>query len=158
ECVYGKALGENVRKYKEMSEALETFKPDAVFAMERGGTLVGDVLTELAPDLKVVSMTKPGDGKPEQAAAIGKRIEEGIARGQTRFAVVDFNFDGHTLGEMNKMAAAVIAAHPGVDLHIETHWIRETLGFEDRVAGGERTLRSPGERITNLNYEVRYAV
>ena len=134
-------LQENIVAFNRLREVMVQNSPDYVFALEKGGVFVGEVLTKNTPLAnRLVRVSKAphplgiekGRFDPEPFIVM---IQQKIDSGAKKIAITDSYMGGRFARELrDNILIPLIRKNP--DIQFETYFIRETFGFEYFSAGG----------------------
>ena len=109
-----------------------------MLGVRRGGAFLAELLGYLVT-VQVPKAVRQRPGKPDvelRTPHLEAEIRARIARGESRFAIVDFYMGGVFAGELQAMVAAIVRDHPHAQFDVL--WLRETHGFERLAQHPER--------------------
>jgi hypothetical protein len=143
--VLDSVLRENQQAIANMRRNLHQMNPDVIVGIERGGVFFVEALALGDPVLagKVRTMREHLNPDPNgrtrgakfDAAAQQAEFQALIDQGANRIVVVDALMGGHTgRALLNQVFIPLAERNPNV--HFETYWIRETMGYEVLRGGG----------------------
>jgi hypothetical protein len=141
------SLAENVTALNSVREWLKDWVVGddglaAVLGVRRGGAFLAEAAAfgdpQLAEAIKGNIVEKAeGKGVSQRTARLKDRIEQLIAAGRRRFAVVEYYMGGGAAGEFKAMYEQILSdpRFEGMELSFQSVWMRETLGFESEFQG-----------------------
>jgi hypothetical protein len=171
-------LAENQRAVGDLIRQLTAENPDVIVGMERGGAFMADVIAggshELAGKVRKMPVhlasakaTGPDKDGKYDGPAMRAQFEQLIKDGARNIALVDVYMGGPTARSLrNQIFLPLAQAHP--EVNFETHWVRETMGFEGQGQAGGTVLQpnagnvrpgTPGaSQVTTSETNVRMAL
>jgi hypothetical protein len=141
--VLDSVMAENQRAIADLVADLTQKNPDVIVGMEQGGAFLADVVgggsAKLAPKVRHMPVHKDAQGKKFDGPAMVAEFEALIAQGAKHIVIVDSYMGGTTASALrDQVLLPLVRKYP--DVKVDVQWMRESLGFENRVSGGTTVL------------------